>query len=299
MAKDATEKLMQRNEIWAIGFIILLLTIGAIGLYHSDSVKHPKLYGLIGTVLTGIGCSLIAAVAIKTLMFESLKAEIAKERHVDVLRSVLNDSIEPVITEIAKERDVDFMRTSLRGLSVDGIILKPKTNFDFAIRMVKNALEMGDVITEGNLTSDEYFLNSGNGEQKNYNSEITKIIKSLCERGKGDNLKRFHKVYRSLKVEYKSKVDLAKKQEKFNSIIKEWQTLGIQIIKHASLCTDFLLISDIDYNPKEALVGVFFDEDCTNELTGQTHGWLALHVTSGDALMKVHCLAQRYRETTP
>jgi hypothetical protein len=55
ITKEATDKLIQRNEKWAIGFIILLLTIGAIGLYNNDSVKHPKLYGLIGTVLTGIG----------------------------------------------------------------------------------------------------------------------------------------------------------------------------------------------------------------------------------------------------
>jgi hypothetical protein len=206
--------------------------------------------------------------------------------------------IEPLKAEISKEKNVDFMRSSLRGLSVDGIILNPKTNFDFAVRMVRDALESGKVVTEGNMTSDEYFLNSGNGVQKNYNSEITNIVKSLCERGKGDNLQRFHKVYRSLNVEYKKDVNLQSKQEEFDSVIEEWRDLGIKIIEHRSLCTDFLLISDTDYNPKEALVGVFFDEDFTDAVTGQTHGWLALHVTSGDALMKIHRLAERYRNAT-
>ena len=258
-------RLLRINSRWASAFISLVFCSSIGMLYFASLNEERHLLTITGTVLSGVGCSLLAALLFRIIMLDSLK------------------------NEISSENAIDIMEKSILGLSVDGVILDSKTNFDFAVRMIEEALDAGKEIIEGSLTSDEYFV--GNGDSGNFNRAIDGIITKKAKTKHGRRrLENYYKIYKSLQVEEKASETTEIRQNTFNDAVTTWKNSGINVSEYKNLCTDFLLIKN-NGKAEKALVGVFFDEhQKQNDV-----GWLALYLTSGKPLEKIYLLAHHYQ----
>jgi len=283
------ERLFKRLDLYAALIIVIIIIVGAVFLYHFSINPPDRFWKVLGIVLTGIGSSCVAALVVKFLLMDSLKNEAMIESKLDGLKSEYSADqiVEKLKRDFPLDRHVEIIERSLLGLSVDGVILDPKTNFDLALKMIDEALYAGKEIVEGNLTSDESFI--GDGTRGNFNKAL---LNKIAEGGHSeDRLRRYIKIYKSYKIEENEgdPEELRKKQEDFEKARNDWNNLGIQVFKFDKLCIDFLLIKS-NGNAEKALVGVFFDEhQKENDI-----GWLALYLTSGKTLEKLSKLAYYY-----